>query len=124
MNQLYIPIDKEELKESLLSLKEGNKLYVAEFESENGKANIDNKTFTFVKYLAKDSHIEGLDATENQILAELKDDRFDKITIKTDISSGFFLSKQDAIYKLLELFEWMYRFTKETYEEEYDTVNL
>jgi len=90
MHKQSIPIDSK-----LDNLKENDKIYIVEFEMSD-KPQFIFKEFLFKSYLDKTIHIEGIEADEDSILAELRDEKFPDKPLKTDISRGFFLSKKEA----------------------------
>ena len=101
----------------LEDLQSGEKIYTVELVVEDNKNVFSFTEFTFIKYLDKKIHIEGIEINENSIIAQLKDERFKNTEIKTDISCGFFLSKKEAVEEFnASIYELMIK-TKLAYDE-------
>ena len=110
-------IQQVPLKSQVDNLKQGDKLYTVEYVSENDKPYFKNNEFEFVQYLKKGTHIENLEEHENSILAELKNGN---VTVKTDISMGFWRKKKDAARAFVEFTEILFESAKSIYEKKYE----
>jgi len=102
------------------SLKEGDKLYTVEFSKDGDSEGVlETRELTFVRFHDSNNHIEGLDEKEGAILAELKDERFDKVELKTDISTGFFLTEKEACWSFVDSLREVYEEVKAAYEKKF-----
>ena len=106
MHKQLIPIDSK-----LNNLKSGDKIFNVEFEMGDNPDFI-FRELEFKRYIEKTIHIEGLETNENSIIAELRDPKFEKIEMKTDISCGFFLSKKEAVDEFVESIKLLYEKVK------------
>jgi hypothetical protein len=101
MNQNVIPTESDEYVDNLSP---GDKLYNAEYVSTDGKAELKVTTYEFQKYITDKVHIKELEeASENGTFAELINPQFPKVTIKTDISAGFFKTPKDAAWSFVAM---------------------
>lgn len=104
---------------NLKNLKPNTRLYSVEYISEgNGTGKLNVKEFNFVKFIRNTSTelSKGLNI-EGELIAEIKDIKFPKISIKTDISSGFFVEKQQALDSFMNSIENIYENVKKEYEK-------
>jgi len=101
-----IPIESGEMN----NLKEGDIIITIEFRKEDEKSYLHFNEFEFVNYIDEDkkSFIEGVEITDDSILAELKNIKFEKVVTKTDISRGFFRTKREAVDNFRQSIEDVY----------------
>ena len=111
-----VPIESQDY---INQLKEDDKLYLVEFEYADGTPSLRIKEFDFKKYLAKNTHIEGLEVDEESVLAEIVDPKFEKVLIKTDISKGYFRSPKDAAQAFLQFSKDLYEAVQEAYDKQF-----
>jgi len=114
--QQNVPIDSDW---DVTQLKEGDSLFTVEFAQENGKATLITKELVFVKYLTKETHIEGIEPNDNAVLAELKDPKFEKTAIQTDIRTGFWKSAADAGWAFVKFSEELYKTAFKVFHEQF-----
>lgn len=106
MQTQNIPIESGEMN----NLKEGDIIITIEFRKEDEKSYLHFNEFEFVNYIDEDkkSFIEGVEITDDSILAELKNIKFEKVVTKTDISRGFFRTKREAVDNFRQSIEDVY----------------
>jgi len=113
----YVPIESEDY---ITGLKEDESIFTVEFiQEETGGPMFSNKEFIFKKFLNNDFHIEGLQKTENSILAEIRDIKFPDTPIRTDISRGFFRTKADAAYEFTKMLRVLYEASLKEFHEKF-----
>jgi len=100
-----------------ITFKKGKSIFTVDFgQKENEeKPTFSFKEFKLVKMLDKNSHIEGIEILESSQLAEIYDVNFPNMPIKTDISTGFFLSKKKAAKEFISAYTFILKSAKSEY---------
>jgi len=111
MQRQSIPVDSNA---TLDELKDGDKLYTVELQVNDGVGEFSCSKLTFKKYLNDKTHIEGINTSEDSILAELETDK--GLTVKTDISVGFFLTEYESVVEFTRGYEQTWEFVKAAHD--------
>ena len=108
------------VESNLTELKPGTHIFSADFVSDDQGDRLEVKEFEFVKYIVGNNTSE-IEINKDALPAEIFDIRFPKIHSKTDISYGFFLTKEDAAKAFVDMITHIYKTVKKSYK---DLVNL
>jgi hypothetical protein len=106
------------VESDLSDLKPKTHIYSADFVSDNNGDSLEIKEFEFVKYLQKDSHLD-IAVNEDSIPAEIFDIRFPKIHSKTDISYGFFSTKEEAAKAFVNMINHIHKVVNKSYKQQF-----
>jgi hypothetical protein len=104
------------VKSIIENIKPGSHLFSADFVSDNEGDRLEIKEFEFVKFVTGRNSSD-ININMDALPAEIFDIRFPKIHSKTDISYGFFLTKEDAAKSFVDMITHIYNVVTESYKK-------